>query len=110
MTEELERHASELAERFDEMLVAKVTEGLGEVSESVYGALETELEKCLTESYAEIHEHIEERLEEEVRDLQNLIATLADCLDERTRARFYAKAARDAEQTERPDDDEYPGA
>jgi site-specific DNA-cytosine methylase len=110
MIGEIERHAQHLKEQFEEALVEKVATALGEVSETVYSALYEQLGGVLEHFYEDVSEHIEARMEEEVRDIQNLIVTLADTLSPEARSRFYAKAAKDARQQEPPDDDEYRGA
>src|SRR5438874_13499715 len=110
MTDEIEQHARQLKEQFEEALVEKVAAALDEVSESVYSALYEQLGVVLEHFYEDVSEHIEARMEEEVRDIQNLIVTLADTLSPEARSRFYAQAARDAQQQERPGDDEYRGA
>jgi hypothetical protein len=68
------------------------------------------MDEYLHRSFTDLQEEFQERLDEAVSDVASMIVTLADCGDAATRARFYEKAAQDADQTGRPESDGYRGA
>jgi hypothetical protein len=68
------------------------------------------LGECLGTFYDRIDEDYQLRLDESVNDLAAMIVSLTDATDEKTRARFYERAAKVAQQADRQPQSHYPGA
>ena len=83
----------------DNRLAEEVATAVDLIEERLIG----NLDEFLDQSFTELQEAFSEQLDEAVEGVASMIVNLSDVLSPEARARFYAKAARDADQTGRPD-------
>jgi len=90
----------------DNRLAEEVAAAMELLEERLAERLASDIDDYL---HGEVGEAVNE-LSEAVEGVADMVVTLADCGDEETRNRFYARAAKNAQQQPRPDTDEYRGA